>query len=65
MKDMKIKENLKKAQDAEEQANKALGSAMQELGEDELDEIAGAGNPFANVPRVPTQPIDEDLRSKG
>lgn len=64
MKDMKIKENLKKAQDAEEQANKALGSVMQELGEDELDEIAGAGNPFANISRVPTQPIDEDLRSK-
>ena len=61
MKDMKIKETLK---DAAEQATKAVGSAMQELGEDELDEIAGAGNPFANVPRVPTQPIDEDLRSK-
>ena len=61
MKDMKIKETLK---DAAEQANKAVGSAMQELGDDELDEIAGAGNPFANVPRVPTQPIDEDMRNK-
>lgn len=62
MKDMKIKETLK---DAAEQANKAVGSAMQELGDDELDEIAGAGNPFAKVPRVPTQPIDEDMRNKG
>ncbi|MBR0063274.1 MAG: hypothetical protein IJP67_03825 [Oscillospiraceae bacterium] len=62
MKDMKIKETLK---DAAEQANKAVGSAMQELGDDELDEIAGAGNPFANVARVPTQPIDEDMRNKG
>lgn len=44
--------------------NKALNGAMQELGDDELDEIAGAGNPFANVPRVPTQPIDEDMRNK-
>ena len=61
MKDMKIKETLK---NAAEQANKAVGSAMQELGDDELDEIAGAGNPFANVPRVPTQPIDEDMRNK-
>ena len=62
MKDMKIKETLK---DAAEQANKAVGSAMQELGDDELDEIAGAGNPFARLPRVPTQPIDEDMRNKG
>ena len=44
--------------------NKALNGAMQELGDDELDEIAGAGNPFAKVPRVPTQPIDEDMRNK-
>ena len=44
--------------------NKALNGAMQELGDDELDEIAGAGNPFANVSRVPTQPIDEDMRNK-
>jgi hypothetical protein len=63
MKDMKIKETLK---NAAEQANKAVGSAMQELGDDELDEIAGAGgNPFARIPRVPTQPIDEDMRNKG
>ena len=62
MKDLKIKETLK---DAAEQANKAVGSAMQELGDDELDEIAGAGNPFARLPRVPTQPIDEDMRNKG
>ena len=61
MKDMKIKETLK---DAAEQAKKAVGSAMQELGDDELDEIAGAGNPFAKLPRVPTQPIDEDMRKK-
>ena len=59
---MNIKETLK---DAAEQANKAVGSAMQELGDDELDEIAGAGNPFARLPRVPTQPIDEDMRNKG
>ncbi len=64
MKDKKIKDTLKQAQDAMEQTEKTLG-AMQELGEDELDEIAGAGNPFASIPRVPTQPIDEDLRGNG
>ena len=63
MKAKKIKETIKQAQDAAEQANKAL-NAMQELGEDELEGSAGAGNPFADVPRVPTQPIDEELRNK-
>ena len=58
MKDNKNKENVILE-------NKALNGAMQELGDDELDEIAGAGNPFAKVPRVPTQPIDEDMRNKG
>ena len=57
MKDNKNKENVILE-------NKALNGAMQELGDDELDEIAGAGNPFANVARVPTQPIDEDMRNK-
>ncbi|MBQ4426915.1 MAG: hypothetical protein II881_04070 [Oscillospiraceae bacterium] len=58
MKDNKNKENVILE-------NKALNGAMQELGDDELDEIAGAGNPFARLPRVPTQPIDEDMRNKG
>lgn len=65
MKDNKIKETFKQAQNAAEQENKTRSSAMQELGDDELDEIAGAGNPFANIPRVPTQPIDDNLRNNG
>lgn len=65
MKGKKIRETLKQAQNAVEQANKALTDVMQELGDDELDQIAGAGNPFGDVPRVPTQPIDDDLRGNG
>ena len=61
MSDRKIKETVRETENVAEQA---LG-AMEKLGEDELDGIAGAGNPFADVPRVPTQPIDEDLRGKG
>ena len=30
-----------------------------------LEKITGAGNPFENIPRVPTQAIDDDLRKKG
>ena len=29
---------------------------------EDLDEVTGAGNPFSNVPRVPEQPIDPELR---
>ena len=61
MSNKKIKETVK---ETENMAGQALG-AMEKLGEDELDRIAGAGNPFAKVPRVPTQPIDEDLRGNG
>ena len=65
MKDQKIHETLKQAQDAAEQTEKKLENGMQELDDDALDEIAGAGNPFANVPRVPTQSIDSNLRNNG
>ena len=65
MKDNKIKETFKQAQNAAEQENKTRSSAMQELDDAALDEIAGAGNPFANIPRVPTQSIDDKLRNNG
>lgn len=32
---------------------------------EDLAEVSGGGNPFDNVPRVPEQPIDEELRRKG
>ena len=31
---------------------------------DELEEIAGAGDPFEDIPYVPTKPIDDELRHK-
>ena len=65
MKEKKIREALRLAQDAVEQANKALNDVMQELDDDALDGVVGAGNPFADVPRVPTQPIDDDPRGNG
>lgn len=61
MKDKKLNKTIEQAENT---ASQAL-NAMEELGEDELDEIAGAGNPFAAIPRVPTQPIDDDLRGNG
>ena len=57
MKDKKILDSLKQAQEAVEQANKALNDAMQELDDAELDNVDGGANPYADYPRVPTQPI--------
>ena len=54
-----------KTNETAKQANKAADDVMQELDESTLDQVSGAGNPFANLPRVPTQSIDSDLRSKG
>ncbi len=66
MKDKKkLAETLQNAKEAVSQADKALNDVMQELDLDELDDITGAGNPFGNLPRVPTQPIDDDLRNRG
>lgn len=44
------------------ETNAALSGEAQELSDDELNEVTGAGNVFANLPRVPTQAIDENLR---
>jgi hypothetical protein len=32
---------------------------------DDLDQVNGAGDPFAEEPRVPENPIDPDLRQDG
>lgn len=63
----KIRETIKQAQEALEQANKALSDVMQELDEEELDEeqlgqVAGAGDedPYADYPRVPVDPLPDD-----
>ncbi len=36
-----------------------------ELNLDELNEVTGAGDPLADTPRNPEQPIDDDLRKDG
>ncbi len=35
-----------------------------ELTDEQLDQVSGAGNPFEDIPRVPTNPIDDELREK-
>ena len=49
-------------QEAAEQVRSAAEKLAEKLPEDVLDKVTGAGNPFENIPRVPTQPIDDDLR---
>ena len=60
-----LKERLKKVQDTVTQANKEIDSVMQELDDDVLNNLSGAGDPFADRPRVSTKPIDSSLRDRG
>ena len=55
-----IKETLEGLKKKTEQAE----LQSEELTEEVLDEVTGAGNPFDGIPRVPTQPIDDELRDK-
>ena len=57
----KDKENTAKAKDAENQENKE----MKELGEEELGTLSGAGDPFANRPRVSNKNINDTVRKNG
>ena len=51
MKDEKIRETLKKAQEA-----------VQKLDDEALDSVAGAGNPYVKVARVPLQGYEPEVR---
>ena len=35
------------------------------LSDDLLEQVAGGENPFGEIPRVPEQPIDPELRQDG
>ncbi len=52
-----------KVEDLKAQVQEAE-KGIRELSEDKLDQVSGAGNPFEDIPRVPTQPIDDELRNK-
>ena len=59
------KEKEMKAQEAAVKAQEAKDEAMQELGDEELDEVSGAGDPFASRPRVSTKNINSSVRNNG
>ena len=42
-----------------------LIETIKDLSLEALDEVSGGGNPFDDVPRVPTNPIDDELRENG
>ena len=58
-----IIESIRRANEALEQANVALNNVMQELDDDELNAVTGAGDDDSFFPRVPTQPIGEKERN--
>lgn len=49
----------------EAENKEVIENEVKELNEDEIEQVAGAGNPFEDIPRVPLQPIDDKLRNKG
>ena len=59
------KDKEMKAKDASMQAQEAKDASMQELGDEELGEVSGAGDPFASRPRVSTKKINSSVRNNG
>jgi len=61
---MKIKMNKK---DDKKQAlmNDAPADEMQELDFSDMDQVAGGGNPFGDVPRPDPNPLDPNPRGNG
>ena len=56
--------NRKKENETGENVGEAV-SNVQELSDDVMDQVSGAGDPFKDIPRVPTNSIDDALRQKG
>ena len=50
---------------AKETAKKVNKDEMQKLTDEQLGKVSGAGDPFADRPRVPTKPISDSVRKKG
>lgn len=50
---------------AKEASTKAKDEAMQEVADEELGEVSGAGDPFAGHARVSTKKIDSSVRERG
>lgn len=61
---MSDNEKITKAQEAA-QTDEEKNDAMQELDDDVLDTLSGAGNPFASHPRVSTHRINKSVRNRG
>ena len=61
----KTTEAIRKAQEAVRQAAEALNEAARELNADELDQVVGAGSPFAEHPRTPEDPYPSNPGNGG
>ena len=59
---MKLRKNQEARQKA--QTNPA-DDVMEELDENEVFQVSGAGSPWDDRPRAGNQPIDDDLRGNG
>ena len=41
-----------------------LKEKVTEVAEEVLENVTGGTNPFGDIPRVPNQPLDQDVRDK-
>ena len=62
--EQKSNEILKEASEAITTAEEAKDNA-QELDDDTLNQVTGAGSPFGDVPRPDPEPIDPKARENG
>lgn len=53
---------MRKNNKIKEEIKETLADDAVLLEDEALEAVTGAGNPFANLPRIPTQPIDDELR---
>ncbi len=53
---------MKDRKDEIKEKEKETENKAKEISLDELDDVSGAGDPFAEEPRVPGQPIDPNVR---
>ena len=65
MYDHQIEQVLKGAFTMEKENRKPTGEEAVKLTKETLDKVSGAGDPFADEPRVPENPIDDELRKDG
>jgi len=60
-----MSDNAKKDKEKVTQAAEETKDAVEELADEALEAVSGAGDPFANHPRIPNKKINDTVRKNG